>query len=73
MISNVDNYDECELNKLHIQGVSNSFLAKYTGFPTVKIQRGDKVLIQQRQDKDELLKHIANKYPDWEIVLSNCC
>lgn len=54
-------------------GVSNSFFKKYEGFPTVEIKRGNKTLIQQRATKESLMQHLKDKYPDWEIVQSNCC
>jgi len=54
-------------------GVSNSFFKKYEGFPTVEIKRGNKILIQQRATKERLMQHLKDKYPNWEIVQSNCC
>lgn len=63
-----------ELNQaLNIDLVSKSFLKKYGDFPTANIERNGKKLTQQRAKKEHLIKHLADKYPDWTIVESNFC
>ena len=44
---------------------------QYKMIPRVVIRRGDKMIIQQSSSKDNLLRHLAEKYPDWNIIESN--
>jgi hypothetical protein len=49
----------------------NNFCEKHSKYPIVQIQRGDKILIQQRANEEELRQHIKDNYSDWAIVKSN--
>jgi hypothetical protein len=62
-----DEYEE----QLNIPFVIKSFSEMFGDFPTVYIERNGKRLTQQRAKKEDLLEHLVDKYPDWEIVESN--